>query len=262
MNKEGRTLPRVEFGLEGRVALITGSGRGIGRETALRLAGHGAKVAVLARTEEQLLTLEEEIEVGGGTCLPLVCDVTILEQIEEALSRVAAELGGLHILINNAGGARWIRGAEKLSPEDFADGVRLNLMAVHQTMRAAAPLLFDHPGEASVVNVTSVAAAAGLKDMCYYSAAKSGVFGLTRAVAREWGTRGVRVNCLGPGWTETELSHGLRHNDEFFSKTLERIALERWASPEEIADGIVFLASDIARYVTGTTLYVDGGYLA
>jgi NAD(P)-dependent dehydrogenase (short-subunit alcohol dehydrogenase family) len=255
-------LPRIDLDLSDRVALVTGAGRGIGREAALRLAGHGAAVVALSRTGDELEQLAEEIVAGGAYCLPIVCDVTDPEQVEEALATVGEDLGTLHILVNNAGGARWLRAVEDLTPEAFLEGINLNLLAAHSTMRAAAPLLFQEPGRASVVNISSVAEASGLELMSYYSAAKFGLAGLTRAAAGEWGPRGVRVNCLGPGWTETELSSALRQDDDFFRKTLDRISLKRWATPEEVADGIVYLASDASRYVTGTTLFVDGGYLA
>lgn len=256
------SLPRVDLDLGGRVALVTGAGRGIGREAALRLAAHGAAVLALARTGEQLESLAAEISAAGGRCVPVVCDVTSPQQLSAAFATLEDEFGTLHVLVNNAGGARWLRGVEELDEDAFHEGVSLNLLAAHTTMRRAAPFLFRNPGQASVVNVSSIAAGTGLEQMSYYSAAKFGLDGLTRAAAREWGPRGVRVNCVGPGWTETELSGGLRRNEDFFRKTLDRIALGRWGAPQEIADGIVYLASDSSRYVTGTTLFVDGGYLA
>ncbi|HEX3736539.1 MAG TPA: SDR family NAD(P)-dependent oxidoreductase [Solirubrobacterales bacterium] len=256
------TLPRLDLSLDGRIALVTGAGRGIGRATSRRLAAHGAVIVALARTGSQLDSVTAEIEAVGGRCLPIVCDVTDYRRLEEAFVAIEREFGTLHVLVNNAGGARWLRPIEELPPEDFDAGLRLNLNAAHAAMRLAAPLLFANPGKASVVNVGSIAAASGLEQLAYYSAAKFGLDGLTRAAAREWGRRGVRVNAVGPGWTETDLSGSLRRNEDFFRKTLDRIALGRWGAPEEIADGIVYLASDAARYVTGTTLFVDGGFLA
>jgi NAD(P)-dependent dehydrogenase (short-subunit alcohol dehydrogenase family) len=178
------------------------------------------------------------------------------------VERVANELGGLDVLVNNAGGARFVRAVEDTDAASFDRGIALNLDAVQHTMRAAAPLLLDRDAGGSVVNVVSIAAARGLERMAYYSAAKAGVVGLTRAAAREWGPRGVRVNCLGPGWIDTDLSRPMRDDDEFFTSSIAQIPLRRWGRAEEVASAIVFLASDSAAYVTGTTLFVDGGLLA
>jgi gluconate 5-dehydrogenase len=129
-------------------------------------------------------------------------------------------------------------------------------------MRAAAPHLFAAAPHATVLNIVSVAAERPLPGMSYYGAAKSAVVSLSRAAAREWGPRGVRVNCLGPGWIETDLSEALRQDPEFSKTTLAQIPLGRWGTVEEVAEVAVFLVSDKARYVTGATLFVDGGLLA
>lgn len=253
---------RVDFGLEGRTALVTGAGRGIGRATALALAQLGADVALAARTEEQIESVAAEVEALGRRALPVTCDVTDREQVDSMVSRVGDEFGGLQIVVNNAGGAQWIRAIEQVDPERFDHAIALNLTAVQNVMRASAPLLFQRPSESSVTNVVSIAARRGIEKMSYYSAAKAAVVGLSRAAAREWGPRGVRVNCLGPGWIDTQLSSGLRNDGEFFESSIEQIPLRRWGQPNDIAAAVAFLASDAAAYVNGVTLYVDGGLLA
>jgi dehydrogenase/reductase SDR family member 4 len=266
-NSDGRALAAgerspVDLSLDGRVALVTGGGRGIGRATALALAFCGADVVVTARTAPELDEVAGAVTALGRNAAAIPCDVTDPDQVSELVRAVEERFGGIQILVNNAGGAPWIRELHEVDEDAFDRAVALNLTATQNMMRATAPLLFARPGESAVVNVVSIAAARGMAGMSYYSAAKSAVIGLSRAAAREWGPRGVRVNCVGPGWVETQLSHRLRHDEQFFRSTVEQIPTGRWAQPEEIASTIGFLVSDAASYVNGVTLYVDGGLLA
>lgn len=243
-------------------ALITGAGRGIGRAIALKLAELGSPVCLAARSREELEGTARLIESRGGSALAIPCDLTAEEGVEQLVGAAAAELGGIGILVNNAGGAHRVTPTEDLDRQDFERGTSLNYTAVYRTMRAAAPYLFAAAPRASVLNIVSIAAERGLEGMSYYSGAKAGVVGLSKATAREWGPRGVRVNCLGPGWIATELSRPLRESEEFSAETLGQVPLGRWGEPDEVADVAAFLVSDQARYVTGTTVYVDGGLLA
>jgi NAD(P)-dependent dehydrogenase (short-subunit alcohol dehydrogenase family) len=257
-----RTPVEQALRLDGRVALVTGAGRGIGRAIAVALAEQGAEVALAARTEAELEAAAAEIERGGGRASFVACDVTDPQQVTSLIEFVHERYGRLHVLVNAAGGAHRLREVTAVDEGTFDVGLQLNLTSVQRTMRAAAPLLFAHPGKASVLNIASIAAARALPQLSYYSAAKAGVVALTRSTAREWGPRGVRVNCLGPGWVDTSLSRPLRDNDDFFASTIDQIPLGRWGDPPEIASVSVFLVSDAARYVTGQALYVDGGLLA
>ncbi len=254
--------PADEMRLDGRVALVTGGGRGIGRAVALALSRRGAAVAVAARSQDELESVAREIQSERGHSCCLVSDVTDPVAVTTMVDTVAREFGGLQILVNAAGGAHRLRDVEDVDESTFDLGIRLNLTAVQRAMRAAAPLLFQRPGESAVLNIVSIAAERGLRQMSYYSAAKAGVVGLTRSAAREWGPRGVRVNCLGPGWIETALSRPLRDDSEFFDDSIRSIPLGRWGKPDDVASVAAFLVSDAARYVTGQTIYVDGGLLA
>jgi NAD(P)-dependent dehydrogenase (short-subunit alcohol dehydrogenase family) len=243
-------------------ALITGAGRGIGRAIAVRLARDGAAVCLAARSADELEQTAQLIGDAGGRAITVPCDVTVDGAVEELVERAASELGGLGVLVNNAGGAHRIDALDALDQRAFEVGTTLNYTAVHRAMRAAAPHLFKAAPDACVLNIVSIAAARGIKGMSYYSGAKAAVVGLSRAVAREWGPRGVRVNCLGPGWIATELSRPLMQSQEFSAETLNQVPLGRWGTPEDVAEAAAFLVSDGARYITGTTLYVDGGLLA
>jgi NAD(P)-dependent dehydrogenase (short-subunit alcohol dehydrogenase family) len=247
--------------LSGRPALITGAGRGIGRSIALRLAEAGAPVCLTARSERELDATAQAVRDLGGHAVTMPCDLADGD-VEALVEQAAEALDGLAILVNNAGGAHRVRPLDALALEDFGLGTRLNYDAVYRTMRAAAPHLFAAAPGASVVNVVSIAAERGLEGMAYYSGAKAAVVGLSKAAAREWGPKGVRVNCLGPGWIATELSRGLRDDETWSADTLAQVPLGHFGAPEAVADAAVFLVSDAARYVTGTTLFVDGGLLA
>jgi NAD(P)-dependent dehydrogenase (short-subunit alcohol dehydrogenase family) len=243
-------------------ALVTGAGRGIGRAIAVALARHGASVCLAARSGDELEQTAELVRSAGGQALVVTCDVTDEEQSHELIERAAAEFGGLAILINNAGGAHRIKPLDELDPRDFEMGTELNYLSVARMMRLAAPHLLDAAPASSVLNIVSIAARRGLEGMGYYSGAKAAVVALSRATAREWGPRGVRVNALAPGWIATELSEPLRNQQEFSSETLAEIPLGRWGEPEDIAEAALFLVSQRARYITGECVTVDGGLLA
>jgi NAD(P)-dependent dehydrogenase (short-subunit alcohol dehydrogenase family) len=254
--------PRATPSLDGQVAIVTGAGRGIGRTIALRLATAGADVCLAARSETDLARVAAEAGEHGVRVLTISCDLTVEQRADELVAAAQSELGGLNVLVNNVGGAHRIRPLEQLDERTFDMGTTLNYKSVYRMMRAAAPHLFAAAPHATVLNIVSVAAERPLPGMSYYGAAKSAVVSLSRAAAREWGPRGVRVNCLGPGWIETDLSEALRQDPEFSKTTLAQIPLGRWGTVEEVAEVAVFLVSDKARYVTGATLFVDGGLLA
>jgi len=250
------------FPLADARVLVTGAGRGIGRAIAVQLGRAGAQVCLAARSADELAATAALVDDAGGQGHVVACDVTVDGAVEELVEEAVRQLGGLSVLINNAGGAHRVRPLDQLDERDFDLGTTLNYTAVYRAMRAAAPHLFRAAPHASVLNIVSIAADRGVEGMSYYSGAKAGVVGLSRAVAREWGPRGVRVNCLGPGWIATELSRPLRENDGFATATLAQVPLGRWGTAEDVAETAAFLVSDAARYVTGTTLMVDGGLLA
>jgi len=249
------------FSLEGKVAVVTGASRGIGRSIALGMAEAGADVAVAARTEADLETLVKEIEDLGRRAIAVPTDVTDRPGLENLFDRTMAELGHLDILVNNAGGTRFVAPLTTLRPEGWDKVMRLNLDSVFHATQLAAQRMVEGGG-GSIIQIASVAGLQGAEGLSFYSAAKGGVRLMTQAVARELATSNVRLNSIAPGWIATDLNSMLWSDDGSREAMEAMIPMRRLGTAEEIVGPAVFLASDAASFVTGTTLVVDGGQLA
>jgi 2-hydroxycyclohexanecarboxyl-CoA dehydrogenase len=246
--------------LSGRRAAITGGGRGIGRATALRLAELGADVAVIARTQTQLDAVAREIERRGVRGLAVPADLTIYSACREAIHAVQRALGGIEILVNNAG---WTLTSPFLEETDayWHRVVDSNLWSTIYCSRAALEWMAEHGGGV-IVNVASDAGRVGTSGETVYAAAKGGVIAFTRSLAREAASRQVRVNCVSPGPTETDVlaeNRGEPGQAGRIERMIRLIPMRRVAQPEEIADAVAFFCSDASRYVTGQILSVSGG---
>jgi len=253
-------LPAL-FNLEGKTALVTGASRGIGKAIALGYAELGADVAVLARGTTALEELADKIEGFGLRALVLTCDVSAEDQIRESVATVLREFGQLDVVVNNAGGFDQAGPFLELDATGWQRVMRVNLYSVIHFCRAVGPHLVRR-GSGSVINMSSIAGLAGVPMLSGYGVAKAGILSLTRTLAAEWGSSGVRVNALAPGWTTTELTKNLAGNPEASAGLTRAVPASRWGSPEDVLGAAVFLASDASALMTGSVLTIDGGTTA
>ncbi|HSP38925.1 MAG TPA: glucose 1-dehydrogenase [Frankiaceae bacterium] len=249
------------FDLSGKKALVTGATRGIGRAIAIGLARAGADVAAAARNEEQLRAVADEVEAAGRRSVVLPTDVTDADAVREMVAQALDGLGGVDILVNNAGGSSFMGPFTDMRFRGWEKVMRLNVESVVHATQALAPHLLER-GSGTVINIASVAGLTGSPALAAYGASKAALVSLTKTLSIEWGSAGVRVNALCPGWTATNLNKDLWSNEQLSSALMARVPLARWATAEEMVGPAVFLASDASSYVTGQVLVADGGLTA
>lgn len=249
------------FSLEGKSALVTGASRGIGAAIALAFAEAGADVALAARSTSDIEQLAGKIEALGRRAIAITTDVTNPDDVRGCVAKTIDALGKIDTLVNNAGGTRFMAPLIDLRPDGWHKAIALNLDSVFMFCQEAGRHMVAR-GSGSVINMSSVAGVHGAPALSYYSAAKHAVVGLTKTLAMEWGDAGVRVNALCPGWVRTELNKPFWSDPETSASFVQNQPIKRWGEPEEIAAAAVWLASDAASYVTGSTIVIDGGALA
>jgi len=242
--------------VSGQVALVTGASRGIGRAIALALAAKGFRVVGTATTEAGAAAIGEALAAHDG-CRGIVLDVTAGDAAGAAIDAVVRDSGALHVLVNNAGITRDTL-SMRMKDDDWDAVLATNLTAVFRASRAALrPMMKQRYGR--IVNITSVVGASGNPGQSNYAAAKAGVAGMTRSLAREVGSRGITVNCVAPGFIETDMTRSLTEAQS--AALLAQIPLGRLGQASEVAQAVAFLASPEASYITGTELHVNGGML-
>lgn len=239
MTVEGRPL-------EGKAALVTGASRGIGRAIAARLAGLGAEIGTIQR--------------GASEWTTVSADLGDPEAAERAVEEIVERLGRLDICVCNAG-LMIRRSMLETTVEEFRRILDVNLVGAFVVSRAAARVFVSQGTGGSIVHLASMTSFQGSLNVSSYAASKGGVAQLTKTQANEWGQLGIRVNAVAPGWVVTEMTEGVRDNEPRYRELSARIPLGRWASPEDVADVVAFLAGPGSEYVHGAILPVDGGYL-
>jgi NAD(P)-dependent dehydrogenase (short-subunit alcohol dehydrogenase family) len=246
-----------EAPLAGRVALVTGGGRGLGRAIALALAGAGADVAISGRTEAPLKAVGEELAGLGRAAATVVADVTVPGDPDRMVAETVAALGGLDLLVNNSG-VMHIGPVLEMADEDFDRVLDTNLRGTFSVCRAAGRR-FAEQGSGKIVNVASNLGIVGRPQFAAYCASKAGMIGLTRALALEWARYGVQVNAVAPGLVETDMNAELRDDPEELERVLARLPARRMATAEEVAAMVVHLSLPAADIVTGSVVVIDGG---
>ncbi len=242
--------------LAGKVALVTGGSRGIGRATALALASQGAKVAInYAGNEAAAQAVVEQILATGGDAFAVKANVGMAAEFDAAVSAVTTKWERIDILVNNAGITK-DNLIMRMKEEDFDAVINTNLKGVFNGMKAVSRAMMKQRS-GKIINISSVVGVMGNAGQANYVAAKAGVIGMTKTAAREFASRGITVNAIAPGFIATEMTDTLDEN--WKGQLLAQIPLARFGAAEDVANMVVFLASDDANYVTGQTLHVDGG---
>jgi NAD(P)-dependent dehydrogenase (short-subunit alcohol dehydrogenase family) len=251
-------MQRPNFSLDGKVAVITGASRGIGSSVAAALAHSGAAVALLGRDEQALAAAANALAGAGCSAQHFRADVSDVPSIEIAFERVLQTLGRIDILINNAG-VEQVCASLDVTEALWDRIVGTNLKGAFFAAQAAGRRMSCG---GSIINMCSLTSEVGVAGAAAYGASKSGLAGLTRALATEWAPRGIRVNGIGPGYFRTALTESFYRDEQWQHTMLPKIPLQRFGALEDLGGAVVFLCSDAAAYITGQVLYVDGGYLA
>ena len=252
------TKARITTDLGGQVAIVTGAARGLGRAIAETLAQSGAKVACVDVKAELLAETVSAIQAAGGTAMAWTCDVTDSERVSAVVEEVATTWGGLHILVNNAGITKDTL-IMRMKDEQWDAVIAINLRGTFLFTRTASRYLMKAQ-RGRIINIASVSGITGNPGQANYSASKAGIIGLTRTVAKELASRGITVNAVAPGFIATEMTAAL--GEEILQEVRKQIPLGRLGDPQDVADAVLFLASEAAGFITGHVLTVDGGLTA
>ena len=249
-----------DFRLDGKVSIVTGASRGLGRAMAEGLAEAGSDVVLAARDEELLGTVAEAMQPLGGKTLVVLTNVAKEKDLDHLVEQTVAEFGRIDVLVNNAGTTAR-HAALDFSIEEWDRVLAVNLRSVFLLSQKVARVMMQHDG-GKVINVASMLSEVGVPTIPAYAASKGGIRQLTKALAVEWAEHSICVNAIGPGFFRTDMTQVLYHNPERYRQIIDRVSIKRWGDPEDLKGAVVYLASKASDYVTGQILYVDGGYLA
>lgn len=245
------------FNLEGKVAIVTGSGKGIGKGMALGLADAGADMVIVARTEEDIQQTVLEIEAKGRRAIGISTDVKKKEEIEEMVAKAIGHFGKVDILVNNAG-MNIRTPALEVPEEEWETIIQTNLKSTFFASQAVGRHMVEQ-NSGSIINISSVAGRVALRTGAVYASTKAAMIQMTKTLALEWGSHNVRVNAIAPWYFRTPLTEKLLDNEAFYNEVISRTPLRRVGQIPELVGPAVFLASDASSYITGHTIFVDGG---
>jgi NAD(P)-dependent dehydrogenase (short-subunit alcohol dehydrogenase family) len=252
-------VTHLQIDLAGKGAIVTGAGRGIGKAIAKALAGSQAGVVVCDIDLDAAARVAKEIETLGGKALPAKADIRVRNEIDQMVQRGIEEFGGVQILINNAG-VVLRKPAEEITEEEWDKVIDINLKGAFLCAQTVAKAMIRGGGGGRIINIASIMGGVALPPRAAYCASKGGIIALTKDLAAEWAKYGITVNTLSPGWTLTEMTQSYFSQEEVRQFLLERIPLNRLGQPEDIANLAVFLASGYSDYITGQSIFVDGGW--
>lgn len=252
-------LSKTDFSLEGKVALITGASRGIGKATALGFAHAGADVAIASRKLPELEKVAEGIRILGRKSMAISAHIGKMDEIKNLVSQVKTEFGRIDILVNNAGTNPTLDAAIDIEERAWDSVMNLNLKGLFFLSQAVARIMRDQ-GSGKIINVASIEGISpGI--LPAYSISKAGVIMATKVMAHEWAKYNIRVNAVAPGLTKTKFSEALYTNPHILQKVQSKTPMGRMGEPEEIVGAIIYLASDASSFVTGQVIAIDGGFI-
>ena len=249
----------MQINLTGKVAIVTGAGRGIGKAIAKALATANASVVINDVDLNAATQASQEIESSGGKARPAKADVRIRSEINQMVQMAKRELGGINILVNNAG-VIMRKPAEDLSEEEWDKVIDINLKGTFLCAQTFAKAMIQEGNGGKIINIGSIMGSVALPPRAAYCASKGGIIALTKDLAAEWAKYRITVNTISPGWTVTEMTQSYFSQEEVRKFLLDRIPLNRLGKPEDVANLAVFMASEYSDYITGQAISVDGGW--